>query len=299
LISLPLRMRRAIGQARTILRQQAADVVVGFGGYAALPVCLAARQLRLPVVIHEANAVPGLTNRIVARFATVVCVTFADTGLPRPVLTGMPVRAAVADLDRCAGRLPARRQFGLDDQATVLLVTGGSQGARSINDATLAALPDLLSAGISVLHVTGPKNFDQPITVEPSQRARYVRLPYVEQMGQAYAAADLMLARSGAATVTETALVGLPAILVPLPHGNGEQAKNAAGLLAAGAARLIDDADLTGSRLLATVTELCADPAALARMSQAAADAMPRHAADTVAGYVLGAGATASVRGVD
>ena len=285
LVSLPVRILESVHQAKAILA--GADVAVGFGGYASLPVYLAAHRMRIPIVVHEANAVPGLANRIAARFAMYVCVTFANTGLPRQIVTGMPVRASVVNLDRKAERAQAREVFGLDADAKVVLVSGGSQGARSLNEAVMSALPALADAGISVLHVTGKKNFDE---VNPGiSYPGYVKVAYVDRMDQAYAAADLMVARSGAGTVTETALAGLPVIFVPLPHGNGEQAKNAAGVVAAGGGILIADADLTGERLAGEAIRILGDEATLARMSDAAIRVMPRDAAQRVARYALDA----------
>ncbi|MCL2735340.1 MAG: undecaprenyldiphospho-muramoylpentapeptide beta-N-acetylglucosaminyltransferase [Propionibacteriaceae bacterium] len=287
LLTLPFRIMASVRQASAILRSCDAQVVVGFGGYASLPVVLAARRLGIPVVVHEANAVPGLANRIASRFAADVCVTFPITGLPRQVVIGMPVRQPVATLDRHAARTRARHDVGLPDEGPVLLVSGGSQGAKSLNDAVLAACPRLDDAGVSVLHITGKKNFDQQADLPTMSRGVYVRLPYVDAMEQAYAAADLMLARSGAGTVTETAIVGLPAIYVPLPHGNGEQAKNAVDVVEAGAGLLIADIDLTGDRLADEAIRLFQDPAALARMGAAARDAMPNDAAQILARHAL------------
>ena len=285
LVTLPVRILSSVHQAKAILAD--ADAAVGFGGYASLPVYLAARRMRIPVVVHEANAVPGLANRIAARFAEYVCVTFANTGLPRQIVTGMPVRSGVANLDRKAERLRARQVFGLDANAKVLLVSGGSQGARSLNEAVIGALPALAAAGILVLHVTGKKNFDE---VDPgTDYPGYVKVAYVDRMDQAYAAADLMVARSGAGTVTETALAGLPVIFVPLPHGNGEQAKNAAGVVAAGGGILIADADLTSERLAEEAVRILGDESLLAQMSDAAQRVMPRNAALRVARYTLDA----------
>jgi len=283
LLTMPVRLWKAVGQAKSILKTTGAQVVVGFGGYAALPVFLAAWRMGVPVVVHEANAVPGLTNRIACRFATEVCVTFANSGLPRQTVTGMPVRQAVADLDREAQRSKARHGFGFADDAKVLLVSGGSQGARTLNQATVAASQALNDAGVSILHVTGPKNYADAVDLPRSTSAVYVRVPYVEHMEEAYAAADLMVARSGAGTVAETAIVGLPAIFVPLPHGNGEQAKNAAGVVEAGGGILVEDGQLTGERLADEVVALFADPDTLTSMSQAARHVMPRDAAGIVA----------------
>ena len=287
LVTLPWRLTKAVGQARAILRRTKADVVVGFGGYAALPVSLAARRAKIPVVVHEANAVPGLANRIAARFAVTTCVTFANTGLRHQVVTGLPVRAMIADLDRAALRASARAQYGFAADTPVLLVSGGSQGAQALNNVVMAALPGLDAAGVSVLHLTGAKNAAGLPEPGPLTTIVYRRLSYADRMDLVYAAADLMLGRAGAGTVTETAMIGLPAIFVPLPHGNGEQAKNAAGLVAAGAGQLIDQASLSAERLVATVTELVATPGRLEQMGRIAAQLMPRDAAERVAQFGL------------
>jgi UDP-N-acetylglucosamine--N-acetylmuramyl-(pentapeptide) pyrophosphoryl-undecaprenol N-acetylglucosamine transferase len=289
LVTLPFRLAKAVAQARRLLRGHSAQVVAGFGGYASLPVFLAARLLKVPVLAHEANAVPGIANRIAARFARHVVVTFPVTGLPRQEVLGLPLREAIATLDRPARRGPARAEFGLPADGPVLLVSGGSQGARSINEAVKGALTDLLAAGVSVLHVTGPKNFEEaaPATDDAATGARYRPAAYVDAMGDAYAAADLMLGRAGAATVAELGALGLPGLLVPLPHGNGEQAKNAADLVAAGGAVLVPDAELTPERLVAEATAILSDPARLAAMAAAGPALSPRDAAAKLAGLIL------------
>ena len=238
LLAVPGRLVGAVRQARRILQEQRADVVVGFGGYVSLPVYLAALTLRVPVVLHEQNAVAGLANKVAARFTPHVAVTFPGTALPHAVHVGLPVRAAIAGLDRSATQGTARQVLDLSNGLPVLLVSGGSQGARSINIALREALPRLLAAGVNVLHVLGPANLTPDIVAadDPGTGARYRPVAYVDAMEQAYAAADLMVGRSGAGTVMETAMVGLPTIFVPLPHGNGEQARNADFLLADDAA---------------------------------------------------------------
>ena len=289
LFTLPVRLGKAVGQARAILTEAHPDVVVGFGGYASLPVFLAARWLKIPVVVHEGNAVPGLANRIASRFAKEVLVTFPDTGLPREIVIGMPVRSAISSMERDSLRPTALEFFELEPDARVVLVSGGSQGAKRLNDAIWNAAHEITAAGVSILHITGRKNFlDFPNLEMPPEN--YARVPYVEHMEQAYAAADLMVARSGAGTVTETAIIGLPAIFVPLPHGNGEQAKNAASVVAAGAGILIDDADLTGERLAKEVVRLFSDQTTLTQMGQAGQHLMPRNSAQILASRVLVAG---------
>ncbi|MCL2316067.1 MAG: undecaprenyldiphospho-muramoylpentapeptide beta-N-acetylglucosaminyltransferase [Actinomycetia bacterium] len=292
LLRVPFRLRHAIRAARDILTDVRADVVAGFGGYAALPVCLAARGLRLPVVVHEQNAVPGLANKVAARFARATLTAFPGTPLPGAEFVGLPVRDALAELaasGREAARPAARAAFGLRDDRPVLLVSGGSQGAKRLNDAALDARAGLLAAGLQILHVWGPKNYPGDATVvdDPVSGGRYVPLAYVEAMEQAYAAADLMLARAGAGTVVETALVGLPALLVPLPIGNGEQARNADALVRAGADEVIPDATLNGAVLLDRVPALLAVAAELARRGEAARAVMQPGAADRVAARIL------------
>lgn len=289
LLLVPGRLARAVGQARAILRETKADVVVGFGGYVSMPAYLAARAAGIPVVLHEQNAVPGLANKVAARFAKVVAVTFPGTPLPRARFLGMPLRKAISELDREGLRGAARRELGLDPRRPVLLVSGGSQGAKSINDATVQAREALLAAGIDVLHVLGPKNVtDADVVVsDAATGARYVPVGYVDAMERAYAAADLMVGRSGAGTVMETAVAGLPCVFVPLPHGNGEQARNAAFLIDAGAGRLVPNADLTASRLLAEVLPLLAAPENLAAMRAKLAGLVPADAAGELARIII------------
>ncbi|HBX80513.1 MAG TPA: undecaprenyldiphospho-muramoylpentapeptide beta-N-acetylglucosaminyltransferase [Propionibacteriaceae bacterium] len=290
LFKVPGRLVGAVREARRILTAANADVVVGFGGYVSMPVYLAARAAKVPIVIHEQNAVPGLANKVAARLTHSVGVSFPGTPLPHATLVGLPVRAAIATLDRAAARPAARAAFGLPAEGPVLLVSGGSQGARSINQAVEGALREIIAAGVSVLHVLGPKNITsahEPRT--DASGAVYLPLGYVDEMADAYAAADLMLARAGAGTVAETATVGLPTVFVPLPHGNGEQAKNAEGLVAAGAGVVVLDGLLTSDWLVATGLPLVLDAKRLATMGERLRGLMPADAAGRVAAMVLGA----------
>jgi UDP-N-acetylglucosamine--N-acetylmuramyl-(pentapeptide) pyrophosphoryl-undecaprenol N-acetylglucosamine transferase len=268
LLKLPGRMRRAVRATRAVLAERKVDVVIGFGGYVALPAYLAARG-RMPIVVHEANARAGLANKIGARFATLVAAAVPGSGLAGARVIGNPVRRGLADLDRPARRAEAREFFGLDPQAPTLLVFGGSQGAQRINDAVSGAAADLASAGIGVLHAYGRKNsIEQP---DPDPGAPpYVAVPYLDRMDLAYAAADLVLARSGAMTVAEIGAVGLPAVYVPLPHGNGEQRLNADGQIAAGSAIVIYDAALTPRVLTERVVPLLTGSAEGMAMAAAA-----------------------------
>ncbi|HEU0190870.1 MAG TPA: undecaprenyldiphospho-muramoylpentapeptide beta-N-acetylglucosaminyltransferase [Mycobacterium sp.] len=289
LARLPIRVLRAVRQTRAVLDGVDADVVIGFGGYVALPAYLAARgrrRRRVPVVIHEANARAGLANRVGARSARRVLSAVGDCGLHRPEVVGVPVRAAITELDRAALRSAARAEFGFTDDARVLLVFGGSQGARSVNRAVSAAAKGLAAAGISVLHAHGPKNtleLPEPADGDPP----YVAVPYLDRMDLAYAAADLAICRSGAMTVAEVSAVGLPAVYVPLPIGNGEQRLNALPVVNAGGGLLVDDAALTPEFVAGPVAELLTDEPRLAAMTAAAALAGHPDAARRVASVAL------------
>lgn len=271
LARVPWRLWRSVVAAVRLLRAARADVALGFGGYVSTPVYLAARRLGIPIVIHEQNALPGLANRVAARFTSSVFTSFPATPLPHATTIGLPLRRSILELDRPARSRAARLRFGLEPDLPTLLVSGGSQGAMSINQAVLGARDALLGRGIGVLHVVGPKNFGSeslPVT-DARTGAVYRPIAYVEQMEEAYAAADLLLGRCGASTVLETAAVGLPAVFVPYPHGNGEQARNAHVVVSSGGAELLQDADCTSSWAQRHLPELLLDPDRLTAMSAA------------------------------
>jgi UDP-N-acetylglucosamine--N-acetylmuramyl-(pentapeptide) pyrophosphoryl-undecaprenol N-acetylglucosamine transferase len=296
LLKLPLRVVRSVRRTREIFAAVEADVLVGFGGYVALPAYLAARGRlfgrggRIPVVIHEANARAGIANKVGARSAQRVLAAVAGSGIAArgtadADVIGIPVRPTITELDRAAVRAEARAHFGLPEKGPVLLVFGGSQGARSLNDAVSGAAAALADAGISVLHAHGPKN-----SLDVEQRnpdAPYVARPYIDRMDLAYAAADLAICRSGAMTVAEVSATGLPAVYVPLPHGNGEQELNARPVVDAGGGILVSDATLTEQYVSETVVALLADTERIATMSRAAAGAGHKGAAAAVAQIVL------------
>jgi UDP-N-acetylglucosamine--N-acetylmuramyl-(pentapeptide) pyrophosphoryl-undecaprenol N-acetylglucosamine transferase len=291
LARLPTRVWRAVRETRAVLDAVDANVVIGFGGYVALPVYLAARGIpgfrrRIPVLIHEANARAGLANRVGARTADRVLSAVPDSGLRRAQVVGVPVRAAITGLDRAALRAEARKHFGFADDARVLLVFGGSQGAVSLNRAVSGAAAELAAAGVSVLHAHGPKNTLELRTPEPGE-APYVAVPYLGRMDLAYSAADLVICRSGAMTVAEVSAVGLPAIYVPLPIGNGEQRLNALPVVNAGGGVVVGDADLTPGLVAQQVIGLLTDPPRLAAMTAAAARVGHPNAARQVAQAAL------------
>ncbi|WP_297610220.1 undecaprenyldiphospho-muramoylpentapeptide beta-N-acetylglucosaminyltransferase [Nocardia sp.] len=295
LLRLPGRVLASMRRTREVIDAVQADVIVGFGGYVALPAYLAAgrgatRRRKVPVVVHEANAMAGIANKIGARVAARVLAAAPNSGVRSrgradAEVVGIPVRSAITTLNRAALRAQAREHFGLPAGGPVLLVFGGSQGARSLNEAVSAAAPQLTAAGVSVLHAHGPKN---TLTLAGlHEPAKYIAVPYLSQMALAYAAADAVVCRSGAMTVAEVSAVGLPAFYVPLPHGNGEQELNARPVMAAGGGRIVADAELTPKYVIDEVIPLLLDSDRLAAMGRAAAGAGHRDAADEVARIVL------------
>jgi UDP-N-acetylglucosamine--N-acetylmuramyl-(pentapeptide) pyrophosphoryl-undecaprenol N-acetylglucosamine transferase len=291
LLRVPGRLRAAVRQTHAVLDRVRPDVVVGYGGYVSMPAYLAARRRRIPLVVHEQNALPGLANRAGARIAQRVAVSFPGTPLPRAEYVGLPIRTLISRLDRAALRAEARAAFGLDADRPTLLVTGGSQGARRLNQSVAGAAATLTGAGVQVLHVAGPSG--EAVPVDPAPGVPYVVVPFVERMDRAYAAADLVVCRAGASSVTEAAAVGLPAVFVPLPIGNGEQAHNARPVVEAGGGLLVEDADLTADWVATQVPPLATDAARLARMGAAAAALIPRDADERLARMVT---ETAGVR---
>jgi undecaprenyldiphospho-muramoylpentapeptide beta-N-acetylglucosaminyltransferase len=251
LLLLPIRLLRAIRSTHRALR--GVDCLVGFGGYVAMPGYIAARLKRVPIVIHEQNARPGIANRIGSHWAASVGVTFANSGLVDARVIGLPLRTVFAEMSRRLNEEPqlaraeARTRLGLDPAKPVLLITGGSQGSVRINDAVSAGLHELLSAGWQIIHGVGQRN------ALPASQPRYFPSAYIHEMHVALAAADLMIGRSGAGTCAEAAALGVPAIFVPLPIGNGEQVLNAHDAVSAGGAVIVADADFTGERLVSEV----------------------------------------------
>ena len=287
LLKLPFRFSAAIKAAGRILDDADAQAVLGVGGYVCTPVYLAARKRKLPIFVHEANARAGLANKVGARGAQGVGAAFSGTGLPGAKVVGMPMRGNVATMDRAALREGAREALGLAPGVPALVVTGGSSGAASVNAAIAGSLADLAAAGIQVLHITGRDKVVLDGEGNPLAAPGYRQVEYVDSMDQAYAAADLMVARSGAGTVCELAVAGTPAVLVPLPIGNGEQRLNAADLVAAGGALLVPDAEFTPEYISSTVIPLLLDQGALEKMGKAASSQGRSDAAEAMAAMIL------------
>lgn len=287
LLKLPFRVADSVRQTRKVLDEVQADAVIGFGGYVSAPAYLACRKGRkIPFLVHEANARAGMANKLGVRLGGEGLAAVSGSGLDAEVV-GIPVRAALANLDREALRAEAREFFGLPQDGLVLFVTGGSQGAQSINKALTGAAAALAEAGISVLHAYGKKN---SVEVESTnEKAPYVAVPYIDRMDFAYSAADLILCRSGAMSVAEISAVGLPAVYVPLPHGNGEQALNATDIVEAGGGLLIADATLTPATVKDTVIPLLRDADRLNGMAAATKAHGHSSAAEVIAARVLSA----------
>jgi UDP-N-acetylglucosamine--N-acetylmuramyl-(pentapeptide) pyrophosphoryl-undecaprenol N-acetylglucosamine transferase len=235
----PFKFFRAVFQSRAIIKNREIDCVVGFGGYASAPAYFAAWLQRVPLVIHEANALAGIANRLGSRLTKRVAIAFSNSDL-QGELTGMPIRREIVDSVDEYDKGQARVEMGLDPSLPTLLVTGGSLGAKSINDAVLESLPKLQAAGIQVLHILGGQS-PEPERSEPG----YVSLKYCNRMDAAIAASDFAISRAGASTVSEFAACGLPAVYVPYPVGNGEQRLNAVTVVEAGGGLIVRDADFT------------------------------------------------------
>lgn len=285
LILLPMKLVRAVSMTRQMI--SGADVVVGFGGYVAGTAYLAAKFSGIPIVVHEANARAGLANRLGAFFTDEVALTEETAGLSKGRVIGLPMRQSLLGWARKirgeteSSRVEARSALGLEISKPTLVVMGGSQGSLRINTAVAESLDSLLANGIQILHSVGAKND------LPKSRPGYFPIPYLEKVELAYAAADLLVARSGAATCQEVLAFGLPAIFVPLPHGNGEQALNAAPLVKIGAATVVSDEILDGQFLAMVVNRLLGDEVELARMRTAGGDHAHLDAATELAKMVL------------
>jgi UDP-N-acetylglucosamine--N-acetylmuramyl-(pentapeptide) pyrophosphoryl-undecaprenol N-acetylglucosamine transferase len=287
----------AVGVARRALRRREADVVLGGGGYVAGPAGLAAVSTRTPLILTEADSHLGLANRLLAGRARRVCLAFPIEGREGDpyLVTGRPVPAAIMRADRAE----ARRRFGISPDARCLLVMGGSQGARSINQAAIEAFAETGSGGLDaefrrdfhVLHLSGRRDHEdlQQRLAAASHAEDYTLLPYEPDLGDVLAACDLVLARSGG-SIFEVIAAGRPAILVPYPYATADhQAANAAWMSEAGAAETVQDDALSASLLAGRVSSLFEDESQLAAMSAASASLAKPDAARKIADEVLAA----------
>jgi UDP-N-acetylglucosamine--N-acetylmuramyl-(pentapeptide) pyrophosphoryl-undecaprenol N-acetylglucosamine transferase len=265
LLKFPLLFANAVKLVKKYIEENKIDVVVGFGGYASAPAYRAAKALKIPYVIHEANVLPGYANRVGAKGAAEVGVTFSQTVLPNSTVVGMPLRKEVLEIIKTDMTFEANTFFELDSKLTTLLVTGGSLGAKRINDTIADSRALLEAAGIQVIHIVGPR-----AELDDLHEGGYHRISYCDRMDLALAAADFAVARSGAATVSEFAAVGLPAVFVPYPVGNGEQKLNAQELVAAGGALVVEDAQFNAEYVRSVLIPLVSNAKLVKQMQSKA-----------------------------
>jgi len=280
-------------RAARLIRSHEIDVVVGFGGYVSLPVGLGAVITRRPLVLHEQNSVPGLANRVLSRWARVLALTYPlgpgrISSDVRVVITGNPVRQDVLVSDPDLGR----KSLGLRHDSLVLLVFGGSRGARHINESVLGIVPRLAeSPGLEVVHVAGRVE-EAAVhaaleSVAPGFRDSYHVVGYLDDMGSALAAADLVIARAGATSIAEITAMGIPSVLVPYPYATDDhQTSNARTVSDAGGAVVVADADLDSPGFGDVVLGLLHDEARRRSMSEAAMSLARRDAAASVAALI-------------
>ncbi|MCL6519237.1 MAG: undecaprenyldiphospho-muramoylpentapeptide beta-N-acetylglucosaminyltransferase [Armatimonadetes bacterium] len=265
-------LARGFLEALAVLRRFRADLVIGTGGYVAAAVVLAQALRRGHILIHEQNVIPGRTNKWLSRFADRICISFEDTLAYFPkgktVLTGMPIRSAFSNPP---DKETARKSLGLDEQLFTVLVLGGSQGARKINEIVADCLPTLRNLPIQIIHQSGRRNFEEAQTRQKSQNwENYHLFPYIEDMVTAYAASNLVVSRGGASTICEITAVGLPAVIIPYPYAQANhQQLNAEYLARAGAAVVILEANLSPKVLSDTIMQLMESPEKLVAMGKA------------------------------
>lgn len=299
LLKVPGALRAGVRRCRDLIGEEHAVAAVTFGGYVSFPLDRAAWREQLPLVVHEQNSIPGLTNRLAARWADRVAVTFPGSAqrFRRPercAVTGNPVRSDVLALDRDGRRAAARERFGLAPDVTTLLVFGGSQGARSLNRAVVEAHIRWGNTTLQILHAAGRGGYAQAAAGWERARAagsgpRVELVDFIEDMADAYAASDVVVCRAGATSIAELTALGLPAVLVPYPHATADhQTENARALERTGGAVVVEDADLDAVTLVAAVQPLLDDAARYAEIARASRAFGRRDAATNVARLVLG-----------
>lgn len=284
ILRFPSRFLRAVREVRAIIRERNIEILVGFGGFVSAPAYVAAWREKIPIVVHEANAVPGFANRVGSALTRYVGVAFAETKLRHARVVGMPLSKTLETLAPTANRSEALEYFGLGHAKHVLLVTGGSLGAKSINETVSSAIESILDTDWSVLHIVGPRS-----ELHDTGLPNYRVLSYCDRMDLAFSAATLALARAGSATVSELTALGIPAVYVPLPIGNGEQHKNTTGVVAAGGAIVVKNSDFTGEWVTSSLVPLLRDTVAISRMAQATAKRGVRDGAERTADLVADA----------
>lgn len=270
-----------------LLKEFKPTVVIGTGGYVCFSIVMIAAFLRIPTLIQEQNALPGRANRVLARVASKVAVAFPESQeyfTPKAdiVVTGLPVRTEILSKDRDSGL----KAFDLDKHKFTILGTGGSQGARSLNKAMVEVIAEVGNdQGIQIIHVTGPAGYENTVKelkargIDPDNCKNIVLKPYLYNMDEALAAANLVVCRAGATTIAEITVRGLPSILIPYPYAaNNHQEYNAMALVKNGAALMLNDRDISGPRLWKELRGLLLDNARLTQMAQKAKQLGKPHA---------------------
>lgn len=284
------RLWRTRQHCRKLIADFRADAVLGMGGFTSLPPVWAGRSLGLRTFVHESNAIPGKANRLTARFCTGVLLGLEACARHFPGrstnVTGTPLRPALLE-KREAGE--ARSAFGLDRGKPTVLVMGGSQGARGVNRAVVEALPGLAAAGVQVLHITGPGEYEALKAEYAKSPVAAAVIPFCQEMGLAYTAADVAVSRSGGSSLAELAAFGLPTILVPYPTAaDDHQRRNAEVFTEAGAAVALEESQLGGGQLGVELLRLLEDPARRRSLSEALGRLAPLGAAARVCDALAG-----------
>ena len=287
------KIMRSTGAAKRWFSEIKPDVVVGFGGYVSIPVARAAESMGIPVVVHEQNSVMGMANRYLAKRAAAVCVTYEGSAAGvadarRVHVTGNPVRTSVLEATRQQGR----EMLGIPEDARMLLVFGGSLGARHINEAVVALKDDLLArSDLHIVHITGPKELDsvtQALALTPEEERRWHLMGYQSRMGETLAATDAIVSRAGATSLAEISARAIPALLVPFPYATEDhQTTNARAYVAAGCAYMLPDDQVMGDEFKRLVFSLVDDASVRASMSDAARSQKTADAAANLADVVI------------
>jgi UDP-N-acetylglucosamine--N-acetylmuramyl-(pentapeptide) pyrophosphoryl-undecaprenol N-acetylglucosamine transferase len=286
-------------QSRQILKKFRPDVVLGVGGYASAPLCLAARGMQIPYFIHEQNAIPGLTNRLLARFSNKVFISLEESQrffpAERTLLTGNPLRQSILELVTTEDSSPSVAR----GNEFRILVFGGSQGARSINQAMMAALPSMsaMKQRISIVHQTGKNDLTEVADAYGKSGIKSTVLPFIDDMAAAYRQADLIICRAGATTVAEVTAAAKACIFIPFPHAvDDHQRKNAEALLEHDACLMLLEQELSGERIAAEIEKIMAAPDRLETISRNARSMARLDAAKIIVDEMIGTKGTGHVR---
>lgn len=282
-------------KSRSFLQEYKPNVVLGVGGYVSAPAILAALSLKIPVVIHEQNAVPGLANKILSRFANVTATSFPDgekifPKARRVIHTGNPIRRKMIGSLKDDGL----HALTLEKNKKTVLIFGGSQGAETINKSVVEAYKYLKELeNLQLIHITGQDNFDEVCMamkkeISNNDKVRYQAHPYIDNINDAYAAADLVVCRAGATTIAELTALGVPSVLIPYPYATGDhQYKNASSLEKHGAAKIIRNEELNGKKLSQLINSLIYDKSTLAQMKERSSSLGKPYAANDLAKIIL------------